>query len=174
MTTVLSLSLSSSAITAPIGKNGKVSTTNAKAENLLRGASPRAVLAAAMGSAGAVGKLARDAIRSQVLTLDQLLQGDTIEGSAWGDLLTLLVGEFGTAQFSRAQHSGKNGARAYMAGVVAALEATVSRAETVKSQTRAIEALHAAQVASDQVARLINAAEQARIAAQQNEPLTTQ
>lgn len=172
MTTVLSLSLSSSAITAPIGKNGKVSTTNAKAENLLRGASPRAVLAAAMGSGGAVGKLARDAIRSQVLTLDQLLQGDTIDGSQWGDLLALLVGEFGTAQFSRAQHSGKAGTLAYMAGVIAACEANIARAETVKAQTRAIESLGVAQSAHDQVQRLVKQAENARIAAEHKDPVT--
>lgn len=170
--TSFALSLSPSSILAPLNKDGKITTTNAKAADLLRAASPRAVLAAAMGSRGAVGALARGAIAAQVLTLDQLLQSDTIDGAQWGDLLALLVGEFGTAQFSRAQHKGKSGAQSYMVGVIAACEATFARAESAKAQTRAIEALHSAQVAHDHVQRLITAAEHARMAADHAEPVT--
>lgn len=166
------ITLVPASITALVNKNGIVSTTNEKAANLLRSASPRAIIAAAMGSKGAVGALARASVRSQVLTLDQLLQSDTIDGAQWGDLLALLVGEFGTAQFSRAQHAGKAGAVAYMAGVTAACEATVARAETVKAQTRAIESLQLAQATHDNVKRLVTAAENARIEAEHKDPVT--
>lgn len=158
MTAALSLSVSPSSILAPIGKNGKVSTANAKAVELLKGIDAKGVISAALSAKGAVGKIARQAVSADVDTAETLLSAPSIDGGKWATLLTLLVGKHGDTCYSRAQHVGKKGCALYMDTVVKAKEVAVNTAETVKSQERAIAALKLAQFDADQVTRLVNVA----------------
>lgn len=150
-------------------RTGKVSASNEKAAALLNSSDKQTIVSAALTSRGAVGKTAKTALLSSVKTLETLLSCAALDGSEWGNLLTLLAGEFGVDCFNRATMSGKAGCERYIALTVQALEVKFSKCETVKAQQRVMPILQQALDAQANVKRLIDAAEQQRRAAEQQE-----
>ena len=163
------ITLSVSQILAPISKNGKVSVNNAKAAELLNNASKATVISAAIHSSGALRTVARSALANSLDTVESLLSADTIDGSKWGDLLTLLVGKFGASVYSRASMKGKTGCISYLENVIGAAQVAFNKAETRKAQERPMAIIADAETDLANVARLIDVAEQARINAEQAE-----
>ena len=146
-------------------KTGKVSVSNEKAAALLNGSDKQTIVSAALTSRGAIGKTAKTALLSSVKTLETLLSAPELDGSEWGNLLTLLAGEFGVDCFNRATMSGKQGCQRFIDLTVQALEVKFSKCETVKAQQRVMPVLQQALDAKANVARLLDVAEQQRRAA---------
>ncbi len=161
----VSLALTTGAFAALANKKGKVTVSSEKTAHALNLLSGRAVIGAALDGKGAIGKQARMAIRTQAVTLDGLLCQASLDGAQWGDLLGLLVAEFGVAHLNRTTMRGKAGAVAYMAQVVKSCELKFDGAETGKVSERAALALIRAQDVQVGVSALYAAAEAARIEA---------
>lgn len=151
--------------TPTANKDGKVTATAEKNTHVLNRLTDSAILGAALTGRGAVAKLARSHVAKNATTLAGLLAADSLDGSQWGDLLGLLVAEFGVGQFSRATMRGKNGTELYLASVRAATAARFDRAETVKQQNAALTLIDRIDTATVQVRRLIEEAESARMLA---------
>ena len=148
------------------GKNGKISATSEKIALILNSADQSGLTALARDGKGKVGTLAREAVLGHAFGLPQVRVAQELDGSQWGNVLALLVGEYGPAYLNRATMRGKAGCVAYMAHVVATLRVKVDSCETVKAQDRAIVALNSALADYDHVARLFQISENARMTAQ--------
>ena len=148
------------------GKNGKISATSEKIALVLNSADLGGLTALARDGKGRVGTLAREAVLGSAFGLPQVRVATELDGSQWGNALALLVGEYGPSYLNRATMRGKSGCVAYMAHVVAVLRVKVDGCETVRAQDRAITALQVATADYDHIARLFQASEAARIAAQ--------
>ena len=147
------MSENTTAILAPLNKQGKVTLNTDKAVNILNSSSSATQLAVAITGKGAIAKIAKSAVRSSVITLDQLLTSPTIDGSQWGDLLAMLVAEFGLSNYSKAM-SGKSGCQTYCRSVALDAERKFLRAETVKAQRSAQSTLEKILNAQANVVRL--------------------
>ena len=148
--------------TSPLNKQGKTTATGEKNATILNNASSRAVLGVALTGHGTIATMARNHLKGQADTLPSMLASGALDGSQWGDLLALLVAEFGTGQFSRATMRGKTGCTGYLDSVRSASEAAYARAETRKAQDRALETLERIDAAIVDVDRLL-AVSQAQI-----------
>lgn len=141
--------------TAPLNKSGKITATGEKNALILNHASSRAVMGVALTGKGTIATMARAHLKNQADTLDQLLAVESLDGSRWGDLLALLVAEYGTSAFSRLTMRGKVGCSTYLSAVRAAAEASYLAAETVKRQDAALATLAQIDAATTQVDRLL-------------------
>jgi hypothetical protein len=156
---------SSLTVTAIAGKSGKVSKGAENARALVSGMTNAGIVGAALSSKGAVGNTARAALAAHVVTLDNLLARESLDGSEWGNLLALLVGEFGIGTFNAASMKGKSGAVTYLTVTRNAIVLAFDLADTVKGQDRAKALLRQIDVVAAQVSALLAAADAARMAA---------
>ena len=147
-----------------INKSGKVTRTAEKVSDALNSLSDKGLLGAALTGKGAIAKQARQALKSQAVTLDSLLFSDTLDGAQWGDLFGLLKAEFGVACVSDAM-KGKKGAVAFMTAVVADKQARILRADAGDPTAKATMYLMEAETVEKEVARLYAASEAAALAA---------
>jgi len=143
------------AIIAPLNKHGKVTPTADKAVHILNTVDKATQLAVAITGRGALGKIAKSAVRASVVTLDLLLTAPSLDGSQWGDLLALLVAEFGLSNFSKGM-SGKSGCVAYCKVMALDTEKKFLLAKTVKAQDAARILLSRILDAQANVNRLVN------------------
>lgn len=142
-----------------INKQGKVTSTADKVAKALNSLNGRGLVGAALTGRGAVAKQARAAIAADAETLQSLVASHSIQGSQWGNLLGLLVAEFGPACLNRETMRGKVGAVRYCDAVLADLTAKLHKAETDKQTERAVTRLEFAQAVADAVRRLYNVAQ---------------
>ena len=150
--------------TPSANKAGKVTRTASKVSDTLNSLSDKALLGAALTGRGTIAKQAKQACKSQAVTLSELLALPALDGSQWGDLFGLLKAEFGVSCVSDAM-KGKKGAVSFMAAVVADKNAKYLKADSGSATDRAVNALLKAESVQAEVARLFEASEAAAMTA---------
>lgn len=90
-----SLTLTSRAFVAPIGKTGKVSTVATRATNALNGASGAVQLGIALTGRGVIAKQAQSGFLENAVTLDALMLSTPTSGADWRNLFAALTGQLG-------------------------------------------------------------------------------
>ena len=150
--------------TPSTNKSGKVTRTAEKVSDALNSLSDKGLLGAALTGRGTIAKQAKQALKGQAVTLDSLLALPSLDGSQWGDLFGLLKAEFGVTCVSDAM-KGKKGAVAFMAAVVAAMNARYLKADSGSATDRAVKALLKAKSVQAEVVRLFEASEAAAMSA---------
>jgi len=153
------------AVSAIAGKSGKVSKGSTNAANLVRGMTQAGIIGAALSSKGAIGKTAQMALSAHVVTLGALLALPSLDGGQWGNLLALLVGEFGVPTFNAATMRGKAGCAAYCTVTRAAFALAFDLADTEKAQSRALANIRSIDFVASDVGRLIEVANVERMSA---------
>jgi hypothetical protein len=149
-------------------KSGKVSKNADKAATLLRTASSATVLAVAM-SKGALQTTAQSALRDLTPTMGAILSGDTVAN--WGDLLTMLANRFGLRNLNRDKLSthymkGRKGVIAYVQLCLTDAYGDEKRAEGDKAAEKADALITELLQVVENVNRLSDAHESARLKAE--------
>lgn len=150
--------------TPSANKAGKVTRSATFVAEALNSLSDKALLGAALTGRGSIAKHAKQACKSQAVTLSELLALPALDGSQWGDVFGLLKAEFGVTCVSDTM-KGKKGAVAFMAAVVAAMNARYLKADSGTATDKAIKALFHAESVQAEVVRLYEASEAAAMTA---------
>lgn len=147
--------------TAPAlaNKKGQVTTSAARAADIVNAMSNSAIVGAAMNGKGSIGKTARAAL-TNVVTLAHLCGQQSIDGGQWADMFGLLVQEFGTNPSGHVMtFKAKPRCAEYIKQVRVNLDARFINAETVKAQKMALAAMDHLTIVEGQVMRLLAASE---------------
>lgn len=121
-------------------KRGKITENAKKSAYILNSAtSVNTLKALARDGKGEIGKRAKNAILGDAKGLDFYRNLNTIDGRTahWGELLTLLVGEYGVGTFNRESMRGKAGCIKYLEVTFKAFELKLENAIYTKGQERA-------------------------------------
>lgn len=150
-------------INAIVSKKGKISASAQKAADILQGSSASTLLAVAL-SKGSLSATAQAAVKSLAPTLGEVLTGSNVAN--WGALLTMLVNQYGMADYNRATMKGRAGTLAYIQLAIDAAYVAVKRAETEKQLEKANNLVTELTFTASQVNRLNDAHEKARMLAE--------